>query len=56
MTIALFDKFLNTLPQAVLEAKDISMVIMIDPPEGLPPPLLAGRGILSTEAKTIDVL
>lgn len=55
MTIALFDKFLNTLPQAVLEAKDISMVIMIDPPEGLPPPLLAGRGILSTEAKTIDV-
>lgn len=55
MTIALFDKFLNTLPQSVLEAKDISMVIMIDPPEGLPPMLLAGKGILSTEDKTISV-
>tara|TARA_R100001594_G_scaffold22618_2_gene43840 strand:+ start:2678 stop:7294 length:4617 start_codon:yes stop_codon:yes gene_type:complete len=55
MAIALFDKFLNTLPITVLEAKDISMVIMIDPPEGLPPSLLAGKGILDTEAKTISV-
>ena len=55
MAIALFDKFLNTVPQTVLEGKDISMVIMVDPPEGLPPPFLSGKGVLDTSLKMISV-
>ena len=55
MSITLFDKFINALPINVLEGKDISQVIMIDPPEGLPPSLLAGKGVLDTETNTLDI-
>ena len=55
MTIALFDKFLNTLPISVLEGKDVSQVIIIDPPEGLPPSLLAYKGVLDTETKQLSI-
>ena len=55
MSIAVFDKFVNGIPTAVFDGKDVSMVLLVDPPAELPPFFLANKGVLDTASKTIKV-
>ena len=55
MSIAVFDKFVNGIPTTVFDGKDVSMVLLVDPPAALPAFFLANKGVLDTASQTIKV-
>ncbi|CAM0102121.1 hypothetical protein VPH166E361_0012 [Vibrio phage 166E36-1] len=55
MSIAVFSNFVNGIPTTIYDGKDVSMVMLVDPPANLPAFFLAGKGILDTTTQTIKV-
>ncbi|AUR86337.1 coil containing protein [Vibrio phage 1.084.O._10N.261.49.F5] len=55
MSIAVFSNFVNGIPTTIYDGKDVSMVMLVDPPANLPAFFLAGKGILDTTSQTIKV-
>ena len=54
MTISVFDRFQNMVPTTVFDAADVSMVILIDPPE-IPAVFMKNKGVLNTTDKKIYI-
>ena len=54
MTISVFDRFKNMIPTTVFDAADVSMVILIDPPE-IPSVFMKNKGVLNTTDKKIYI-
>ena len=55
MSIAVFSKFVNGIPTNIFEGKDVSLVLLVNPPADLPAFFLADKGVLDTATKTIKV-
>ena len=55
MSIAVFSKFVNGIPTNIFEGKDVSLVLLVNPPADLPAFFLADKGVLDTTTKTIKV-
>ena len=55
MSIAVFSNFVNGIPATIFDGKDVSMVLLVDPPVELPAFFLANKGVLDTASKTIKV-
>ncbi len=55
MAISVFGKFLNMIPSTIVDGADVSMVILVDPPE-IPPVFMKNKGVLNTTEKTITIL
>ncbi len=54
MSISVFDKFKNMIPTTVFDGGDVSMVILIDPPE-IPSVFMKNKGVLNTTDKKIYI-
>ena len=55
MAISVFGKFINMIPSTIYDGADVSMVILVDPPE-IPPVFMKNKGVLNTTEKTIKIL
>ena len=54
MAISVFGKFINMIPSTIYDGADVSMVILVDPPE-IPPVFMKNKGVLNTTDKTIKI-
>ena len=55
MSILFLDRIQSGLPTTIIEGKDVSEVLLINPDPNLPPFFLANKAVLRTASKEIDV-
>lgn len=55
MSILFLDRIKSGIPTTIIEGKDVSEVLLINPDPNLPPFFLANKAVLRTASKKIDV-